>query len=285
MKKIHRIILTTDFSEGARKAYPFAAHLAERFGAKIFLVHFKNKKAPEHSGVTNDDHLREILQRLKQESEREEFAQAPVVVKRLDRNITKSLPLYVAEIKAGLVLTAIRRRKGIEHFILSDIGEEVLARSTVPVFVYASPENSTTIPETKRVLVPVTGAAGMTDVLPTAVFFAKNFDCKILFLLVTPQSNERENWFLKWFKSGNDTRKSAHSAFDQFKQSELSDIDAELAFVSGVPAKMIAEFAIANDIDLAVIGLRGFEKGICKRVIYQANCSVLKLVTEKIHED
>lgn len=285
MKEILRIMLTTDFSEAARKAYPFAAHLAERFGAKLFLVHFKNRKAPDHSGVTDDDHLREILQALKNESSREEFARVPISVKRLDRNIPKSLPLFEKECKPDFVLTAIRRRKGIEHFFLSDIGEEVLAKSSVPVFVYASPENSMSIPEMKRMLVPVTCSAGMADVLPTVAFLAENFECKVSFLLVTPKTTQSESWFSRWFRSGHDTFKAAQDNFDQFKQSELSDIDADIAFAVGVPAKVIADFAIANDIDLAMIGLCGFEKGICKRVIYQANCSVLKLVAEKINEN
>lgn len=68
MKRLKKIVLTTDFSSEARKVYSVAACLAEMFEAKIRLVHFANKTAPEFSGISDVTHQQSIIQALKDES-------------------------------------------------------------------------------------------------------------------------------------------------------------------------------------------------------------------------
>lgn len=284
MKPIRRIILTTDFSEAARQAYGFAARLAERFDAKIFLVHFRNERAPEFSGTSDEEHIREIFQKLSDESRREQFAQVKVGFRRLDRKIAKSLPEFEDQSGAELLVTAVRRRQGLEYFVLSDIGEEVMTRATIPVLVYARPSSTEQASELKRILIPIAGVEGIRESWNAMKFWATLDGAEVEYLLVSPRSAESRRWFRREAAPVANVRHAVEAELERMSNSDPPGIDLQLACKTGMPANVIGEFAEANGIDLILIGAAGFQTGIGKQIVNRAHCSVLKLVREEVNE-
>lgn len=45
--KLKKILITTDFSDSSRQAFPAAAALARRFGAEIHLIHVLEARREE----------------------------------------------------------------------------------------------------------------------------------------------------------------------------------------------------------------------------------------------
>ncbi len=80
MKKLQKILLTTDFSDAARGAYAPAAALARRFDARIHLVHSAESLPPHYflhaqgiyTGIPKEPFLEEIEIRLRDKEAKHE---------------------------------------------------------------------------------------------------------------------------------------------------------------------------------------------------------------------
>lgn len=64
MDTLRHILVTTDFSVNARKAYASAASLAEKFGATIYLVHVAHWRAPVFAGMSRATYVEKLHKAL-----------------------------------------------------------------------------------------------------------------------------------------------------------------------------------------------------------------------------
>lgn len=277
MNQLKKIMLTTDFSDAARMAYPFAAKVAEKFNAMIHLVHFARKTAEKYSGDSDAKHLRRIQGALTNEMQLNVFANVAKSTHRLDRQVSKSLPRFEDQIGCDLVVTAVRRRKGFDHFFLSDIGEEVLSISTRPILVFAGSIHGSDVAEIKRVLIPIATEDALTELVQSIHFLHLHFQCQFQLLIVQPPVEKKPNWIRRVLFGTHAINSAVEHRMAELKQTDLAGVSVTLETCKGIPAEAIAEYASDWQADLIVICPLGFRSGIAKRVVGCANCSVLKL--------
>lgn len=281
MKRLKKIVLTTDFSSEARKVYPVAARLAEMFEAKIRLVHFANKTAPAYSGISDVTYQQSICQALKDESRLDIFSKVEVAIRRLDRNVSRSLPQFEIEFDHDLLLTAIRKRSGLDHFLLSDTGEEVLAVTQRPVLVYAEHANPNQLSIFSKILVPVVCSEGFSELRPAIRFIAENFDSSFQIIFLEKKESPNRGWLARLFGSRIKEVEIAKSIFEELQKSELSNADSEFVVSQGDPATKIAEHSSQIGASLVLVSPTGFRPNLAKRIIYAGGeCSVLKIPTQ-----
>ena len=229
MKRLKKIVLTTDFSSEARKAYPVAARMAEMFEAKIRLIHFANNHAPAHSGISDAEHQHAIFQTLKDESMLDEFSNVEIAVRRLDRNVSGSLPQFEANFGHDLLITAIRKRSGVDHFLLSDTGEEVLSVTTRPTLVYAKNSNPNQLSIFEKIVVPVVCSQGLSELRPAIRFIAENFNSSFQVVFLVKKEPTNRSWITRLFGTRNKEIETTKSLFQEIQESELQNAESEFS--------------------------------------------------------
>ncbi|NIL99412.1 MAG: universal stress protein [Acidobacteria bacterium] len=138
MKEIKRILITTDFSETSRTAFPLVREMADKFGAGIVLLHVLDAHLPplvfEPSGVSAGEFEQQRVERAKSRAE----AFATHLGEMIETAVTCGIP-HVEIVKFAedngidLVVMATHGRGFFSHAILGSTTERVVRRSPCPV--------------------------------------------------------------------------------------------------------------------------------------------------------
>ena len=161
--EIKKILYPTDLSENARYAFGFAVSLANRYDAKITVLHvmdeissFARSMVEEIVGEkrwteTIKEKETEVLSSLK--TGLEEFCtdvlrEEPACPFMVDKTIVVSghpvdqIVRYTAELEVDLVIMGSRGKGGLADVTLGSTSRRVIKRCTKPVLVVRLPENS-----------------------------------------------------------------------------------------------------------------------------------------------
>jgi universal stress protein A len=137
--EIHQILAPTDFSEYSKQAIAYAREWAQRFGAKLVLLHVVELPTyrleglpPSRLGASFLGDLErqaadELAQVLPQEAEVE-------VVRRVVVGVPyrKIVEVAAAE-KVDLIVMATHGRTGLSHLIMGSVAERVVRTAPCPV--------------------------------------------------------------------------------------------------------------------------------------------------------
>ncbi len=142
MKDVRNIVVATDFSDIADHALDEAIELAEKFGAKITLVHsyeipiygFPDGILTASSEVAAQIQIacqKQLLEAI------ERHKSAPVSITPLLRMGPPwdEISAAAAETGAGLIVLGTHGRRGISRALLGSVAERVIRTATLPVLV------------------------------------------------------------------------------------------------------------------------------------------------------
>ena len=142
MDALHKILVTTDFSETARRAFPAAAGLARRYGATLILAFVEETRLPPPALEYADIGLDRILERQRIESAshldkiaREDFAGLDVEVRRVEGIPHVEIVTLAEREQVDLIVMATHGRGFFSHAILGSTTERVVRRAPCPVLV------------------------------------------------------------------------------------------------------------------------------------------------------
>ena len=276
--KIRQLLLTTDFSENARKSYHFASDLARKFSAKLHLAHFTGEAPMVVLGPTNDEFFEARRQALHNESNTRTEFEGLDVVKHLEpyrwtpdrfRNLEK-------EEDIDLVVMGTHGRTGAQHFVMGSFAERVVRNSSVPVLVCRDPDTQSVF-EPKLIVVPIDFSELTDTIVPAVRFLASSSPCRFRFIYVY------EPLPAKGFPVVNAVRdflthrpkEPVESRFSELIQSQLADVDATLETCQGAPSVEIVNRVRELQADLVVVGTHGVLGSVAQNVTREASCSVL----------
>ncbi len=146
---VRRILLVTDFSEEAGRAYRPVSSLARTLGSKISLLHVVQVLARVPYGamaygaipITTTE---EDLKSARAGIERQRALLDPDLDVATDavaaENVAKGIVHYAREHGADLIALSTHGRSGLRRVLLGSVAEEVLRRSHVPVLLFPPPE-------------------------------------------------------------------------------------------------------------------------------------------------
>ncbi|MBF0559214.1 MAG: universal stress protein [Nitrospirae bacterium] len=136
-----RILLPTDFSEGALHALPYALDMAKNYGAKLFLLHVIYDVATA-SGLyvphISFDELYKDMEKTAQK-ELEKFGlEALGGFKNVEYNVLRGIPYegiltFAKEKNIDLIVIATHGRKGLDHFLFGSTAEKIVRYAPCPV--------------------------------------------------------------------------------------------------------------------------------------------------------
>jgi len=139
-----RILVPVDYSVHSKNSLEYAAGLAERFGAKLDVVHVWDRPTyvPDTVVVVKEGESKSLADMIRENAEREmrEFlatAKLPKGVAVTERLLSGDpATTLVEELGKGehdLVVVGTHGRTGITHLILGSIAEKLVRSSPVPV--------------------------------------------------------------------------------------------------------------------------------------------------------
>ncbi|TVQ14813.1 MAG: universal stress protein [Balneolaceae bacterium] len=203
MLRLKKLLVPTDFSKGARSAYPYAEALTKRFGGKIDFIHiipmlkYLNESISRLGLPLDMDkdvypHIQtDAMARLKEELKMSvsEASRGDAIVK-VDRKASDTIVEYAAKKSYDLIVMGARGSH--EHDLFKgSITEKVIRGSSIPVLTVHNGLSGRGI---KRILVPTDYSELSFKSLKYAVSMASNLEAEItLFHVVELYGSESEN--------------------------------------------------------------------------------------------
>jgi nucleotide-binding universal stress UspA family protein len=282
--QLKNIVFATDFTQAAATALPFAAEIAQRFGAKLFAVH---AKTPENYALPTAElwpvanaEVEKLAAHLK-ETLREQFPTVESEVLLAEGGVWAVVEAIAEQKKADLIVVGTSGRRGIGKFILGSVAEEILRRATCPVLT-VGPHSSADPPREakfRKIVYATDFGDGSRVAAAYAVALAQEHQAHLTLLHVIEHP-----------KAGELVRPHELEAAALDRLHALVAGDAELwceprAIVrQGAPAEKILEVAEKEQADLIVLGVRD-AKGLVRathlpiavahQVVSHATCPVL----------
>ncbi len=275
---VTNILLTTDFSENARRAYSVAASIARRFHARIHLAHALVSGEGEWApGVDADV----ATQRVDAELRRELSSQVafdgvettPATVRH--RWPHKGLEDYSQHAGIDLVVTATHGWAGLTQFLLGSFAERLVRNARRPVLTVRFRGEGSDSFSPRAVLVPYDFSRTAPAVLPVVRMLAEHFHCAFTFLYVHGHSRGSAPFLARLRRTREDDTSHVEQQFKDIRERELPGVDARLMTAHGVVYEEVLRVADEIGADLALLATHGLLGALSQNVLRALHCSVL----------
>ena len=300
MIAIKKIMFPTDFSESADAALGMALLLAKNFEAELIMFH----SVVLHSDDVGEDvysrfpDLNECISMLIENAdsklEKTIDDSGRLTVKQIVRrglSTVDEILNYANEEKVDLLVMGTHGRRGISHFLLGSVTEQVVRAADCPVLTIRKSAAASEKNDIRRILLPI-------DFSEDSVLAARysNVLCKILDARLEVIHVIDSNVHPAYASVGIDTPSKLDSelkprvegAIKEFMSKAQTSIDYKITVRDGNPAKEISACAEDQDDTMIIIASHGegyLERMIMgsttERVIRLSKCPVL---TVKLHE-
>lgn len=309
---IRNILLTTDFSEDARAAYPAAVALARAKDATIHLVNVVEPLPPFYymglegtGGELPEGTLYDEGRELLEKEARHAGLQGVRVKSHLlfDGTPHDALARFAKRENIDLIVTATHGRTGLGHLLLGSFAERLVRLAPVPVLTIRplakgaesapSPEEEAWSP--RRVVVPFDFSENARAVFPVVQWLAREHGTSFRFVHVHPAEHPfyylfpSQTYAEAVKKAAENAPEKAKTHFDEVHSAELEGVEAEFESRSGDAADEIAKAAREWEADLILVathgwtGLKHFVIGsVAEKVLRAAPCPVLTVRPQRI---
>ena len=146
MVKIQNILFTTDFSEDSAYALPYARDMAEKFGAKLYILHVINNPISSIYGPPHGDYLameanaraktREMM--TKYDNVLRDFPNHELVIKEGD--VAERILETLKEKNIGTVVIGTHGGGVLRQFVMGSTTRKVLNNVECPVLAVRHPD-------------------------------------------------------------------------------------------------------------------------------------------------
>ena len=279
MIDVRKILCTTDYSNCADSALPVAAGLADMLGAELHLLHVVelHGDGPEKKAFGDLEERAHALD-LKQASL--VTAQERVV------SVAPGILEYIEEHAIDLVVLATHGRRGVRHFLLGSVAEEVVQRSQCPVLTVRQPPPLSELLFPQRILVPVDLSDHSIAAVSHAREVAKMTGATLQLLHVLEQPvipSYYDAPLLSSTITDGQTVKDARKAIEKlYAEAGGPEVSFGVHVEVGMTVDTIIAFAEENSSELLVLsshGLTGLSHlllgSVAEKVVRRATCPVL----------
>lgn len=299
MIQLKRILLPTDFSRCAEQALTHAWELAKQHGAELHMLHaIVLHEDDPHNAAHHFADIDEIHSRIKQtasaemDSNLEKHAGEVKVVKAHERGIAPATVImdYARDHDIDLIVMGTHGRRGLEHFLLGSVAEEVVRMAGCPVMTIREQKDPKGPEATERILVPIDFSDPSKQALRYALELANTYQARLQLLHVVEETLHPAFYVTgksSIFEFIPDIKDKSKESLERLVEEVAGkDVDADFFVVEGRAARDITKFARENDSDLIVIsthGLTGIEHllvgSVTEKVVRMASCPVFTVKT------
>ncbi len=294
---IRTIVCTTDFSDFSNRAVPFGVALAREFGAKLYLCHVIDLSSVAMYGEGFSDPL--ML-----ESKITDYAHHHLQDLIGDTDIAwesltsvghtaDEIALIAREKGADLVVSATHGRSGLKRLILGSVTERLMRTLPCPMYIVRSLERDLSAPvmaemKLKRILVGCDFSTDSDLAVQYGVNLAQEFQTE-LYLVHVLEPTVYKDMLTQTAGACDSGREGLRGTLTQKLKGMVPEearqwCTPETLLLAGHPSEELTKYAVVNDMDLIVLGVRGHSVmesllvgSTTDRVVRQAPCPVLSV--------
>ena len=301
---IHRVLVATDFSACARRAFEYGIYVARIWSAHMDLLHVEEMQPGLELDASVPDPLRES-RRMESERLLGDLAarvkrDGPSVGVCLRQGIpSEQIAQAALEQRADLVVVGTHGRTGLDHILLGSTAERVIKQTPCPVLtvraarIQEEEKDEDERPRIQHILAPVDFSSPSLDALEFATQVADRFGARLTLLhVLEPVYHDLE---LGLGRIEDEPRKRAHgeAQLDELARAvKRCGVAAGSLILGGIPSESILVHARGQGCDLIVMGThgrRGLTRFWCgsvaEAVLRQAPCPVLTVRSPKFSPD
>lgn len=282
---IHQIMLTTDFSDNGRRAYPCAASLAREFNAVLHLVNAQTPVAFQWNQAA--EMIDEVESHLKRElAEQAVFdgldTKTAVVSHRWPH---KGLEEYAQQMGIDLIVTATHGWSPVQRFLLGSFAERLARNARRPVLVSRGQQDAPGSFMPREVLVPYDFSPISAAILPMVRLLSQHYHCRFTFLYVYGCMSGNAPFIVRLLKNWEHDELHVERRFGELREQELAGVNVRLETSQGVPYEEILRRATGIRADLVLLATHGLLGAVAQNVLRSADCSVLTVFAESSDAD
>lgn len=278
--KLKKILWTTDFSPASQASLPHAIALARRYESKVYLAHVVVPHpypmvSPEAAPYV-EDLRRGSSTRLMELAESDRLQGIPHEVLQGHGEVAEELNAMVQDNQIDLLVLATHGRRGLRHFLLGSVAEEVWRTAECPVLTVGPHALGRPADEIalRQILYPTDLSPESFAAAPFALSFALEYESRLTVLHVVPAAIRASARLL--------ARAFRDELQDLLPSEMASWCEPECLVESGDAAETILKIAKERQADLIVLGVRSPEalakqhlSNVAYPVVAGADCPVL----------
>jgi nucleotide-binding universal stress UspA family protein len=290
---LEKIVVTTDFSDHARAAYPTAAFLGKEFGSEVHLVHVVSPVPPLYYeevwvDVGDEKYYEQIRLRLDAEARSAEFDDHKVVPHLLiGEPGYRQVVDFAEDLGAGMLIVATHGRTGLGHALLGSFAERLLRYSHVPVLTCKVEERGA-VRAPASILVPFDFSKAAEAVFPAVRYLSERFGAHFTFLHVFEPHYPifdrvpSQSYVDTVRRIEEEAPLTAELRFTSLRERELPGIETRFESATGTPYREIIARANSGKHDLVLLATHGHTGwkhlvlgSVAERVLRHSTCPVL----------
>ena len=294
---IKTIVCTTDFSDFSNRAVPFGVALAREFGAKLYLCHVidLSSVAMYGEGFSDPLMLESKITDYAHKHLQDLIGDTDIVWESLTSvgHTADEIALIAKEKGADLVVSATHGRSGLKRLILGSVTERLMRTLPCPMYIVRSLEKEVSVPVTaeiklKKILVGCDFSADSDLAVQYGLSLAQEFQTE-LYLAHVLEPTVYKDMLTQSSGAADSGREGLREKLTQKLNGMVPD-DAkqwcapEMLLLAGHPSDELTKYAVVNEVDLIVLGVRGHSVmetllvgSTTDRVVRQAPCPVLSV--------
>jgi len=290
MVRFERILCPLDFSDSSLRAYDYAQSLARHYQATLLVQHVVAPLFSAYPSYVYPDMAGDLAQDLRAHAEQQlqEFVQTrtsngfPLEPSVGEGQVTDSILALAASRQASLIVMGTHGRQGFDHLLLGSVTEKILRKARCSVLAVRQPRHDFVAPASKDDPVRLRKILFATDfsqhagrALGYALSLAQEYASELTLLHAIEEIPP--SWDLSTVSA------DVVARLEKPIPPEARDwctIKPRLRI--GRPYQEIVRFALENEADLIILGVRGRNAldlalfgSTTHRVIQQAPCPVL----------
>ncbi len=282
---IKNILFTTDFSQTAATAAPYATELAEYFGAKLHVLHVRtpvvNPMMPPQTWAGLEE-AAAIQSGEQRDALRKQFTRVEPEILIEEGDFWSHLSTAVERDHIDLIVCGTRGRTGFPKLLLGSTAERIFREAPCAVLTVGPhvPEHAPGRREIREILYATDFGPEAAAAAPYAVSLAQEYQARLTLLHVMPEFDAKRHLNLEEIES---------SCADELRSivPQGAELWCQPSWIvrQGDPAEKILEAAAYRKASLIVLGVRRasgvpgaathLETATAHRVVSQAMCPVL----------
>ena len=290
-----KILCTSDFSDLANDAIPYGIALANEYGAKLYLCHVIDLTSVAMYGeaITAFEEQQKrmrtyALDQLSQLMAGKNVDWEPLIA---TGHVADTIAHLAAENDVELVVSANRGRSGLKRLILGSVTGRLMRVLPCPILIVRSPGPQTLVEQGiryRRILVGCDFSSDSALAFEYGLSLAQEFQAEFHLAHVIEPAAYKDLLKSAAQTGGmdeRDLREQLNEKLIQMVPEEAhSCCSAKTVLLAGQPHEELTKYALVQDVDLIVMGVRGrslvenlFVGSTTARTVRDAPCPVLSV--------
>jgi nucleotide-binding universal stress UspA family protein len=303
---LDNILIPTDFSACADHALNHALEVADRFGARLHILHVVNELDPDWYGITEaqeravklrDQIKTEARERLEDMRPEEGRDLEATVSLQLSFDVADTINEYVDERNVDLVVMGTHGRQGLDRLKLGNVADKIIRHAPCPVMTvreevpWMGDEDDLLFDD---VLAPIDFSEHSYEALRVSKFFASRYQARLHLLFVAekrtvPTFSDTGLPGVGVVEMDPEIVENAEEALQQLDENiDGPEVKSAYHVREGTVSTNIIDFAETQGISLIVMSTRGLT-GISRfllgsnseRIVRVAPCPVLTIPAQE----